>query len=233
MNHLSPTTGSISGAQLAPLIDHTLLRKDAQEQDFRKLCQEAVENGFQTVCVEVPWLNLVSQLLVGSAVKPIAVICFPEGIASTSEKIAQTQLAVQSGAKEIDMVLNRILLKSKRYREVLEDIRGVVVAAGPHPVKVILETSELTQDEKVIACTLAKVAGAAFVKTSTGFSKSGATIEDIKLMRSVVGEEMGVKASGGIRSYEDAVKMVQAGATRLGTSASVAIVKGSEGKSNY
>lgn len=223
----------LSSSQLADFIDHTLLKKDAKEDEFRKVCQEAIENHFKTVCVEIPWLKLVAQLLKGSSVVPIAVVCFPEGTAPTQEKIAQTRLAIESGAKEIDMVLNRVLLKQKKYQEVLQDIQGVVDAAAPLPVKVILEMSELSREEKIIACTLAKVAGAAFVKTSTGFSKSGATVEDVQLMRSVVGDEMGVKASGGIRSYEDAVKMVQAGASRLGTSASVAIVRGSEGKSSY
>jgi deoxyribose-phosphate aldolase len=131
------------------------------------------------------------------------------------------------------MVLNRDLLKARKYSEVLQDIRGVVEAAGKAPVKVILETSELNHEEKAIACALSKIAGAAFVKTSTGFSKSGATVEDVRLMRQVVGPEMGVKASGGVRSQEDAIKMVEAGASRLGTSASVAIVTGSQGQTSY
>jgi len=215
------------------MIDHTLLRKDATEPEFQKLCQEAVQNGFKTVCVEAHWLPFVTQKLKGSSVLPIAVVCFPEGTAPTPEKIEKTKAAVEAGAKEIDMVLNRDLLKSRKYAEVLEDIRGVVEAAGGAPVKVILETSELNHEEKAIACALSKIAGAAFVKTSTGFSKSGATVEDVRLMRQVVGPEMGVKASGGVRSYEDAVKMVEAGASRLGTSASVAIVNGSKGQANY
>lgn len=218
---------------LASMIDHTLLRKDATEPEFQKLCQEAVQNGFKTVCVEAHWLPFVTQKLKGSSVLPIAVVCFPEGTAPTPEKIEKTKAAVEAGAKEIDMVLNRDLLKSRKYAEVLEDIRGVVEAAGGAPVKVILETSELNHEEKAIACALSKIAGAAFVKTSTGFSKSGATVEDVRLMRQVVGPEMGVKASGGVRSYEDAVKMVEAGASRLGTSASVAIVNGSKGQANY
>jgi deoxyribose-phosphate aldolase len=131
------------------------------------------------------------------------------------------------------MVLNRDLLKARKYNEVLQDIKGVVEAAGKAPVKVILETSELNREEKVIACALSKIAGAAFVKTSTGFSKSGATVDDVRLMRQVVGPEMGVKASGGVRSHEDALRMIEAGASRLGTSASVAIVSGSKGQTSY
>lgn len=219
--------------KLALLIDHTLLRKDATAPEFEKLCQEAIQYGFKTVCVEAQWLPLVTQKLKGSSVLPIAVICFPEGTAPTSEKIKKTQEAVKAGAQEIDMVLNRELLKARKYTEALQDIKGVVEAAGKAPVKVILETSELTSEEKVIACVLAKIAGAAFVKTSTGFSKSGATVDDVRLMRQVVGPEMGVKASGGVRSYDDAVKMVGAGASRLGTSASVAIVGGAQGSSGY
>ncbi|MFM8269635.1 MAG: deoxyribose-phosphate aldolase [Pseudomonadota bacterium] len=219
--------------KLATLIDHTLLRKDATAPEFEKLCQEAVEHGFKTVCVEAEWLPFVTQKLKGSSVLPIAVICFPEGTAPTPEKIQKTQAAVKAGAQEIDMVLNRELLKARKYSEVLQDIKGVVEAAGRAPVKVILETSELNQEEKAIACALAKIAGAAFVKTSTGFSKSGATVEDVSLMRQIVGPEMGVKASGGVRSYDDAIKMVNAGASRLGTSASVAIVSKSQGNSHY
>ncbi|NBX76594.1 MAG: deoxyribose-phosphate aldolase [Proteobacteria bacterium] len=219
--------------KLASLIDHTLLRKDATEPEFEKLCQEAVQYGFKTVCVEAQWLPFVTQKLKGSSVLPIAVVCFPEGTASSAEKIEKTRAAVKAGAQEIDMVLNRNLLKARKYDEVLQDIRGVVESAEKAPVKVILETSELNQEEKAIACALSKIAGAAFVKTSTGFSKSGATVEDIRLMRQVVGPEMGVKASGGVRSYEDAIKMVEAGASRLGTSASVAIVTGSKGQTSY
>jgi len=219
--------------KLATLIDHTLLRKDATAPEFEKLCQEAIQHGFKTVCVEAQWLPLVTKKLQGSPVLPIAVVCFPEGTAPTSEKIKKTQEAVAAGAKEIDMVLNRDLLKAKKYSEVLQDIKGVVEASGGAPVKVILETSELNREEKAIACALSKIAGAAFVKTSTGFSKSGATEEDVRLMRQIVGPEMGVKASGGVRSHEDAVKMVSAGASRLGTSASVAIVSGAQSQSSY
>jgi len=219
--------------QLSQFIDHTLLRPEAKREEIEKVCHEAIDNQFMTVCVELKWLELVSDILKGSSVKPIAVVCFPQGTASTAEKVKSTAEAVKLGPKEIDMVLNRELLKQRRYLEVLKDIEGVVIAASGYPVKVILETSELSNEEKAIACALSKIAGASFVKTSTGFSKGGATVEDVKLMRNVVGPEMGVKASGGIRSYEDAVKMIEAGANRLGTSASVAIVQGAKGNSGY
>jgi deoxyribose-phosphate aldolase len=147
--------------------------------------------------------------------------------------VKSTTEAIQLGAQEIDMVLNRELLKQRRYTEVLKDIEGVVIAAAGNPVKVILETSELTREEKAVACALSKIAGAAFVKTSTGFSRSGATVDDVKLMRDLVGPEMGVKASGGVRTYQDAINMIEAGASRLGTSASVAIINGAEGDTGY
>lgn len=219
--------------ELSQFIDHTLLRPEATRAEIEKVCHEAIENQFKTVCVEVQWLPVVSEMLKGTSVSPIAVVCFPQGTANTSEKVKSTVEAIKAGAKEIDMVLNRELLKQRRYIDVLKDIEGVVIAAAGHPVKVILETSELTTEEKAIACALSKMAGAAFVKTSTGFSKSGATVEDVKLMRDLVGPNMGVKASGGVRSYEDAMKMIQAGANRLGTSASVAIVQGATGNSGY
>lgn len=221
----------VSPQKLAGFIDHTLLRPDATENEIKKVCTEAMEHGFKTVCVELKWLPTVVEQLKGSSVLPIAVICFPQGTAPTQEKVENTLAAVKTGAQEIDMVLNRIWLKEKKYDLVLKDIQEVTKAAGKAKVKVILETSELNQEEKAIACVLAKLAGADYVKTSTGFSKAGATVEDVQLMRATVGPEMGVKASGGVRSYEDAVKMIAAGATRLGTSASVAIVQGAKSKS--
>ncbi len=211
---------------LAQSIDHTLLKKDATEAEILKLCDEAVRYSFKTVCIESQWLETATTKLKGSKTVPITVISFPQGNASTPDKVKETLTAVQRGAKEIDMVLNRELLKEKNYAAVLADIQKVVEASSGLPVKVILETSELNRDEKIIACALSKSAGASFVKTSTGFSKSGATVDDVKLMREVVGPTMGVKASGGVRTYEDAVKMIAAGATRLGTSASIAIVEG-------
>ena len=211
---------------LAQYIDHTLLRPDAKESEILKICDEAVEHGFRTVCIEKQWLKAARARLGGSQVLPITVISFPEGIKPPGLKAGEAKEGADLGAREIDMVLNRVYLKEKRYGDVLHDIRSVVEAVAGIPVKVILETSELTRDEKVIACSIAKAAGAAFVKTSTGFSKSGATAEDVALMRATVGDDLGVKASGGVRTFEDAWKMIQAGATRLGTSASVAIVQG-------
>lgn len=210
-------------------IDHTLLRPDATEAEITKLCQEAAEYSFKSVCIESKWLGLATKLLQGSSAIPITVISFPKGDDHSPLKAADTLSAVKAGAREIDMVLNRQLLKARNHEAVYDDIRGVVEAAGGFPVKVIFETSELTREEKIMACALSKAAGAKFVKTSTGFSKSGATVEDVRLMRDCVGPEMGVKASGGIRTTEEARKMIEAGANRLGCSASIAILKGQTG----
>jgi deoxyribose-phosphate aldolase len=211
---------------LAPLIDHTLLKADATRDEVIKLCDEAKKWGFATVCLNSSNIGLAARLLAGSSVKPIAVVGFPLGAGTTSAKVFETREAVRCGAAEIDMVLNQGALKSRDYVLVEEDIRAVVAAAGGRPVKVILETGGLTRDEKIISCALAKAAGAAFVKTSTGFGPGGATAEDIALMRAVVGDTIGVKASGGVRTTEDAQKMVAAGANRIGASASIAIVTG-------
>ena len=222
----SSNDNPLAPKNLAQYIDHTLLRPDAKELDIIKLCEEALEHSFKAVCIERQWLSLVSPLLKGSPVLPITVLSFPAGDASTGRKVEEALEALEDGAKELDMVLNRALLREGNYDLVLSDIASVVDAAGTLTVKVILETSELTHDEKVIACSLAKAAGAGFVKTSTGFSKNGATEDDVQLMRRIVGKSIGVKASGGIRSYDTAVNMIRAGANRLGTSASVAILKG-------
>lgn len=219
-------------SDLAPLIDHTLLKADATRDQLKLLCDEARRYGFATVCVNAANVRYCAALLEGSGVKPIAVVGFPLGAGTANAKAFEAREAVRNGAQEIDTVINIGALKSKDYGLVLDDIAAVVAAAAPKPVKVILETASLTHDEKVIACALSKVAGAAFVKTSTGFGAGGATAEDIALMRAVVGPEMGVKASGGVRTAEDVRRMVGAGATRIGASASVAIVMGkSEGKS--
>ena len=180
-------------------------------------------------------IPFVARQLKGSGVKAIAVVGFPLGAATPQSKAFEAKEAIRAGAEEIDMVINIGELKSKDYKYVYEDIRQVVEASKPHKVKVILETSSLDHDEKVIGCVLSKAAGAAFVKTSTGFAKGGATIEDIELMRRIVGEDMEVKASGGIRSTEDAQAMIKAGANRIGASASVAIVTGKKPNkaSNY
>ncbi|MBN23342.1 MAG: deoxyribose-phosphate aldolase [Bdellovibrionaceae bacterium] len=215
---------------LARKIDHTLLKPDATPEQIRKVCEEARKYQFATVCVNSSYVKTVADLLKGSATVPIAVVGFPLGASSTASKVFETNEAIKNGAGEIDMVINIGALKAKDYAHVLDDISAVVDAAAPVPVKVILETAELTQEEKVIGCALTKAADAAFVKTSTGFASGGATVEDIELMRRIVGDEMGVKASGGIRTQEDAKKMIQAGASRIGASASVAIVTGTSEK---
>lgn len=213
-------------SQIASMIDHTLLKPDASHEQIKKLCEEAAKYKFATVCVNSSNVGLAAKLLTGTGVKAIAVVGFPLGATTASAKAFETLEAIREGAQEIDTVINIGALKSKDYKEVFDDIKGVVEAAGKIPVKVILETSSLTEDEKIISCGLSKAAGAAFVKTSTGFAGGGATVEDIKLMRRIVGPDMGVKASGGVRTYDDAKKFVEAGATRLGASASVEIVTG-------
>ncbi|MEK6705259.1 MAG: deoxyribose-phosphate aldolase [Bdellovibrionota bacterium] len=209
---------------LAAKIDHTLLKPDATRDEIQRVCEEAKKHHFATVCVNSAYIGLTAELLKGSSTKPIAVVGFPLGAAATATKAFEAREAIRAGAQEIDMVINIGALKSREYTLVLEDIKQVVEASKPYPVKVILETSSLDDDQKIIGCALAKAANAAFVKTSTGFGSGGATSEDVALMRRIVGPEMGVKASGGIRTYEDATKMLAAGASRIGASASVAIV---------
>lgn len=218
---------------IAPYIDHTLLKPEATADEVVKLCDEARKFGFATVCVNAINVGTAARALAGSNVKPIAVVGFPLGAMTPSAKSFETREAVRCGAKEIDMVINIGALKSKDYALVLHDIQMVVNAAKPVPVKVILETSQLTTDEKIIGCALSKSAGAAFVKTSTGFAKGGATAEDVALMRRIVGDDVGVKASGGVRSTEDAMAMFAAGANRIGASASIAIVTGGKSDSKY
>jgi deoxyribose-phosphate aldolase len=222
-----------TSADLAQYIDHTLLKADATTADVLRVCDEALQYGFATVCVNSVNVAAAARALAGSAVKPIAVVGFPLGAALPSAKAFEAREAVRCGAREIDMVVNLGALKAKDYALVSRDIAEVVLAARPWPVKVILETSQLGQDEKIIACALAKAAGAAFVKTSTGFSGGGATVEDVALMRRIVGDDMGVKASGGVRSTEDALKLLAAGANRLGASASVAIVIDQQATTGY
>ncbi len=208
---------------IAARIDHTLLKADASEEDIRKLCEEARQHRFAAVCVNPVWVSLCRQLLQDTGVMVATVVGFPLGALSAEAKAEEAARAAAEGADELDMVMNIGLLKSGRDAEVEEDIRGVVGAAGGRTVKVIIETALLTDEEKVTACTLAQRARAHYVKTSTGFSKGGATVDDVALMRKVVGDTMGVKASGGIRTAEDARKMIAAGATRIGTSAGVSI----------
>lgn len=227
------SVGALASSGIAKLIDHTLLKPDATRAELVKLCEEARTHRFASVCINTTWVTLAVELLKGSGVMTICVVGFPLGAATSRAKAAETREAIQNGAAEIDMVINLGLLKGGDHDAVYDDIRAVVEAAQGRPVKVILETHLLTREQKVAACALSKAAGAAFVKTSTGFSGGGATAEDIALMRAVVGPDMGVKASGGVRTAEDARKMVAAGANRLGASASVAIVTGGKGAGGY
>ncbi len=218
-------------ADIAKLIDHTLLKPEATRDEIVKLCEEAKKHRFASVCVNTTWVPLCRAMLSGTDVMVCAVVGFPLGAMTPTAKAYEAREAVRQGAKEIDMVINIGALKSRDYETVFEDICRVVKASAPAGVKVILETSALDTEQKIIACAMSKLAGAAFVKTSTGFGKGGATVEDIQLMRRIVGSELGVKASGGVRTAEDAMKMAAAGANRLGASASVAIVTGqSDGK---
>ncbi|MCK6526130.1 deoxyribose-phosphate aldolase [Myxococcota bacterium] len=215
------------------MIDHTLLKPEATREEVEALCEEARKHHFATVCLNSSWIPLAARLLQGSDVLPIAVVGFPLGAALPEAKAYEAQEAIRHGAREIDTVLPIGALKSGDYRTVVDDLRAVVEAARPLKVKVILETSKLTDEEKVAACVLAKVAGAAFVKTSTGFGGGGATVEDVALMRRVVGRDMEVKASGGVRTLDDARKLIAAGADRIGASASVAIVTGGAAQGGY
>lgn len=210
---------------LASYIDHTLLRADALELDVIKLCREALEYKFASVCINPAFVKLAYSFLKDTDIKVCTVIGFPLGATISEAKAFETEVSINNGASEIDMVINIGALKSGKYDIVENDIKTVAdKCKGKALLKVIIETCLLTDEEKVRACEIAKSAGADFVKTSTGFSTSGATVEDIQLMRKCVGKEMGVKASGGIRDYETTMKMIEAGATRVGASASVKIV---------
>ncbi|MCM1134778.1 MAG: deoxyribose-phosphate aldolase [Clostridium sp.] len=209
----------------AKLFDHTILKADATREAVKKICDEAREYGFMSVCVNGYYTSYAAELLKGTEVKVCTVVGFPLGQTASEAKAAETALAVRDGADEIDMVINVGALKDKLYGVVKKDILAVKKACGGALLKVIIETCLLTNEEKVKACELAKEARADFVKTSTGFSTGGAAPEDVALMRKTVGEEMGVKASGGIRDKETAMAMVKAGASRLGTSQTVAICR--------
>jgi len=211
---------------LARMIDHTLLRPDATTGEIETLCREAAHYGFASVCVNSCHVSLCATLLAGSPVKVCATIGFPLGAMSTGAKVQESRTALDDGARELDMVINIGMLKSGNLAYVEEDIRAVVQTAHPRGalVKVILETGLLKDEEKIAACTIAQRAGADFVKTSTGFGHGGASIADVALMRKTVGASLGVKASGGIRTREDALAMVAAGATRIGASAGVRIL---------
>lgn len=216
------------------MIDHTLLKPDASKQQIETLCQEAREYKFFSVCVNPTWVRTSKELLKDSGVKVCTVIGFPLGATTTETKAFETKNAIDHGAEEVDMVINIGALKDKNDEFVENDIRTVVKEAkGRALTKVIIETSLLTTEEKIRACELAVKAGADYVKTSTGFSTGGATLEDIELMRKTVGPNIGVKASGGVRSTEDAENMMEAGATRIGASSSVAILNGLTATSNY
>lgn len=210
---------------LNKMIDHTLLKPEATKEMIENLCREAKEFDFKSVCVNPYWVSTAYEELRDSDVLVCTVVGFPLGATTKETKFFETDFAVQEGADEIDMVINVGALKSKQYDVVLEDIKSVVQAANGRTVKVIIETCLLTDEEKVKACKLSKEAGANFVKTSTGFSTAGANVEDVELMRSIVGDALEVKASGGIRDLDTALKMIEAGATRLGVSAGVQIMK--------
>jgi deoxyribose-phosphate aldolase len=213
-------------AKLASMIDHTLLKAEATRPQIEKLCAEAAEYRFASVCVNPSWVPLCKQLLQGTPVKVCTVIGFPLGSTGTAAKAAEARAAVADGADELDMVINigRLLDGDGDY--VAEDVRGVVGAANARLVKSIIEICYLSDEQIVAACKLAVRAGAGFVKTSTGFGSGGATVEAVRLMRRTVGPDIGVKASGGIRTRKDALAMVNAGASRIGASAGVAIVEG-------
>ena len=213
--------------KLNQIIDHTILKADATEADVTRIIEEAKEYNFFSVCLNPCWVSLAKEKLDDSSVAICTVIGFPLGANTTEVKGYEAADAIANGANEVDMVINVGALKSKQYKKVLNDIEAVVkVASGKALVKVIIETALLTDEEKVKACELAKEAGADFVKTSTGFSTGGAIVEDIQLMRQTVGPDMGVKASGGIHNKGEAQALIEAGATRIGTSAGVAIMAG-------
>jgi len=218
---------AVSASQLASMIDHTLLKPEASREDIEKLCREAMQYGFYSVCVNPAYVRQAAALVRGSPVKVCAVVGFPLGAQAPEIKVLEARKAIRDGASEIDMVINVGALKSGDDVLVLRDIRGVVEVCLERQAicKVILETALLSEEEKIRACQLAMKAGAHFVKTSTGFGPGGATEEDVRLMRKTVGNKLGVKASGGIRSYEDALRMIAAGANRIGSSSSVKIIE--------
>ncbi|MEC1261230.1 deoxyribose-phosphate aldolase [Bacillus swezeyi] len=220
--------------QIAQMIDHTALKPDTVKSQIEKLCKEAAEHEFASVCVNPYWVPLCAELLQGSDVKVCTVIGFPLGASAAATKAFETKQAMAYGADEIDMVMNIGALKDRDTGAVEKDIQAVTDAAeGKALVKVIIETALLTDEEKKLACELSVKAGADFVKTSTGFSGGGATAEDIRLMRETVGPNIGVKASGGIRDKESALAMIEAGATRIGASAGVSIISGLKADQGY
>ena len=218
-------------AEIAAMIDHTILKADATKEEVLQICREAKQYQFATVCVNAGWVAAAAEELKGSGVGITTVVGFPLGATTTASKAAEAKFAIEDGATEVDMVLNIGLLKSGDLEGVQRDVEGVAAAVkGQALLKVILETGLLTDEEKVTACGICKKAGADFVKTSTGFGKGGATVEDIALMRRTVGPGLGVKASGGVRDRETALQMIAAGATRIGASSGIAIVTGGTGE---
>lgn len=216
---------SLTRSGLAAYIDHTLLKPDASRAQIEAVCAEAKQYRFASVCVNPCWIPVVAEELKGTGIAPCCVIGFPLGASFSSIKAEEARTAVSAGAKEIDMVINIGAVKSGDWELVRKDIAAVNDAKGPVKLKVIMETCLLTDEEKIQVCKIAKETGADFVKTSTGFSTGGATVHDVALMRKTVGPDMGVKASGGIRTLEDALSMIEAGANRLGASAGVKIVE--------
>ncbi|HEL1761248.1 TPA: deoxyribose-phosphate aldolase [Streptococcus suis] len=219
--------------KLNKYIDHTILKPETTQEQVEKILAEAKEYDFASVCVNPTWVALAAENLKDSDVKVCTVIGFPLGANTPAVKAFETKDAISNGADEIDMVINIGALKTGNYDLVLEDIKAVVAASGDKLVKVIIEACLLTDDEKVKACQLSQEAGADYVKTSTGFSTGGATVADVALMRKTVGPGMGVKASGGARSYEDAIAFIEAGASRIGASSGVAIMNGAQVDGDY
>jgi deoxyribose-phosphate aldolase len=217
----------------ASYIDHTLLKQDATVAQIKQLCLEAKQFQFASVCVQPHYVKLAANELKGTRVKVCTVIGFPLGSNTTDIKVAETTLAIEQGAQEIDMVINISWLKDNHDQKIVEEIKRIKQACGSNLLKVILETCLLTVEEKIRACNLAKQAGADFVKTSTGFSTGGATVEDIVLMRTTVGPNLGVKASGGIKSFTDLQAMIRAGATRIGTSSGVKLLESGRADQGY
>ncbi len=225
----------LSAEDLAGMIDHTLLKPDAINSEITQLCEEAIQNNFASVCINPSYVDTCFNLIKSSNVKVCTVIGFPLGATTIQSKFLEAEEAIKYGAEELDMVINVGKLKDKDYQFVFDDLKAIADLSKKRLCvsKVILETCLLSDEEKVIACLLAKEAGLNFVKTSTGFSKSGATVHDVALMKFVVGDKLQVKASGGIRSYEDAIAMINAGAARLGASAGIKIIAGLKSESDY
>jgi len=235
MSNDAATAANARAANIASYIDHTLLKPEASEAEVRQVCAEAVEYGFKSVCVNPIWVKTVSKVLKGSGVLTCAVVGFPLGATPSDVKAFEARGAVLDGAEEIDMVIDIAAARADDKGSLVDDITAVAEAvhAGEAILKVIIETALLSDAQKVLACEAAVEAGADFVKTSTGFNGGGATVEDVALMRRTVGPGLGVKASGGVRSLADAQAMIAAGATRIGASSGIAIVKGEQGSSTY